>query len=76
MKFLKKVYLLHFVYEFEDGHEDVILLGVFSSRKKARAALLRLENNFELKFIRNQFVIDENSIDRISWEEGYITIRD
>ena len=74
MKRLTKVYLLHFIYEFEDGHEDVILLGVFSSKNEARTALMGLKNKFKSKFLQKQFIIDENKVDRLSWEEGFVTL--
>ena len=75
MKQLKKVYLLHFVYEFEDGHENIILLGVFSSRIKAKEALLRLKSNYKIKPISKYFVIDENTVNRMRWEEGFTIVK-
>ena len=36
----QKIYLLHHINEFEDGSEDIKLLGVFSSKKKAQDAFI------------------------------------
>jgi hypothetical protein len=71
---MKKAYLLYFVYDFDDGHEDTILLGVFSSKEKAKNALSELKKKPEFKGLSKGFVIDKNTIDRVSWEEGYTTI--
>lgn len=70
MKDLKKVYFLYFVHEFEDGHEDTVLLGVFSSKIKAKIALSNLVN----KFMEKKLTIFESRVGRISWEEGFVTL--
>jgi len=75
MKKLKKVFLLHYVYEFEDGHEDIKLLGAFSSREKAKKALSHIKKIPELKKIKKNFVIYSNRIDLLGWREGYIIVR-
>lgn len=74
MNNLKKAYLLFFVYEFKDGHEDIILLGIFSTKSKANEAISKLKKNPELKSMSKYLVIDENLIERVSWKEGYITV--
>jgi len=71
---LEKVYLLDYVYEFEDGHNEVKLLGVFSSEAEAKQALSNLMKNPKLKEISNLFTISENKIDRLGWIEGFITV--
>jgi len=70
-----KIFLLHYVYEFEDGHEDVKLLGVFSSKKKAQAALSDVIKIPELKKMKKNFIIDVDKINWLGWTEGFITIR-
>ncbi len=74
MKQLVKLYLLYFVYEFEDGHEDVMLLGLFSSKNKALQASRALKNKFGGGFFRKRLVISESRINRLSWEEGFVTV--
>lgn len=74
MKKLKNIFLLHFVYEFEDGHDYVKLIGAFSSKKKAEKALLDIEKIPKLKKIHKFFTIDEYTINRIGWIKGFITV--
>lgn len=74
MKNLEKVFLLHYVYEFEDGHEDVKLLGVFSSKEKAQSALSDIIKIPELKKNKKNFIIDEDKTDLLGWTEGFITV--
>jgi len=71
---LKKVYFLYYVYEFEDGHDDVKLLGVFSSKAKANIALQNIKKNPDCKKIKNFFSIHQISIDRLGWSEGYVRV--
>ena len=35
---MRSVWLLHHVHEFEDGHEDGKLIGVFATREEAESA--------------------------------------
>ena len=44
---MKKIYFLDYVYEFEDGHDDIKLLGVFSSKENAKLALAKIKENPE-----------------------------
>jgi len=74
MQNLKKLFLLYYIFEFKDGHEDVKIIGAFSSKKKAKTALTNIKKIPELKKARKYFFIHENSIGRISWEEGFITV--
>lgn len=71
---LKKVYFLYYVYEFEDGHDDVRLLGVFSSKEKASTALQNIKKNPDCKKIKNLFSILQIIIDRLGWTEGYVRV--
>lgn len=71
---LKKIYFLYYVYEFEDGHDDVRLLGVFSSKQKANIALQNIKKNPDYKKIKNFFSIHQIIIDRLAWTEGYVKV--
>jgi hypothetical protein len=67
--------MLHHVDEFEDGHEDVKLIGVYTSEELAQAALERVRNQPGFQERPDGFVISEVRLDKDSWLEGYITIR-
>jgi predicted transposase YdaD len=74
MKQLKKVYLLHFIYEYEDGHEDTILLGVFSNKLKAEEAKNELIELLKTISLSKYTSIDEITIDRLNWEDGFVSM--
>lgn len=64
------VYLLEHIHEFEDGHECVKLIGVFSSKALAQAAQPGFQD------LPQDFCISEHQVDgRIGWLEGYVTIQ-
>lgn len=70
----KKIFFLDYVYEFEDGHDDIRLLGVFSSREKAKLALSKIKKNPELKKVAKYIVISDDVIDELGWMEGFVTL--
>ena len=70
----KRIYFLDYVYEFEDGHDDIRLLGVFSSRKKAKEALLRIKNNPNYEKIAKYLVISGSFMEKLNWPDGYVII--
>lgn len=74
MKTLKKIFLVHFVYEFEDGHDYVKLVGVFSSKEKAEKALLDIKSNSKLTKSCKYFNIHEYTINRVGWTVGFTTL--
>lgn len=71
---MKSVWLLHHVHEFEDGHEDVKLIGVFTTRKEAEAAQRRVADQPGFRDLPDGFSIDEAEVGQIGWLEGYVTV--
>ncbi len=71
------VYLLQHVHDHDDGHEDVKLIGVFSNRSKAEAALDRVRNQPGFRDTPEGFDISEYELDSndLGWHEGYVTVR-
>ena len=70
---MNEVYLLHHIRTIED-HEDVKLLGVFSSRDLAERAKERAVNLPGFKDSPDGFSVDKYIIDRMGWTAGYRTI--
>ena len=70
----KRIYYLDYVYEFKDGHDNIRLLGVFSSRKKAKEALLRIKNNPSYKKIVKHLVISGSFMEKLNWPNGYVIV--
>jgi hypothetical protein len=73
---MKTVFLLQHVHEFDDGHEDVKLIGVFSSEALARGAQRQVAIQPGFRELPDAFEIYEHHIDgSIGWQEGYVTFR-
>lgn len=68
------IFYVSYTYEHEDGCEDVIQLGAFSSESKAYEKLLQQHQKSDTK---KEFIeyctIDTYVIDALSWKEGYFT---
>ena len=73
---MSTVFILQHVHEFDDGHEDVKLIGVFSSEALARAAQQQVSAQPGFRDLPDGFCISEHDIDgQIGWPEGYITVQ-
>lgn len=71
---MEKVWLLQHTHEFEDGHEDVKLIGIYSSRGKARAAKLLVANQPGFRSHPKGFSIFWWRLDdKPAWDEGFVT---
>lgn len=69
-----RVYVLQHVHESADGGEDIKLIGVYSSREKAQAAVARLCQTPGFRDEPAGFSIDEYGVDQDHWVEGYSTV--
>ena len=69
-----KVYVLTHVHSVADGEEDVKLIGVYSSREKAQAAIVCLSQAPGFSEALAGFHIDEYQLDKDQWVEGYSTL--
>jgi hypothetical protein len=70
---MDRVFLLHHVHEFSDGSESVKLIGAYSSRANAEAAIRRLAMQPGFSELPAGFTIDEYHIDQDNWVEGFVT---
>ena len=68
---MREVYLLHHVRQFADGHEDVKLIGVYSSRERALAAQGQVQEQPGFRDHLDGFTIAEQIVDCTSWKEGF-----
>jgi len=73
---MKSVWLLCHVHAFDDGHEDVKLIGVFETAAEAANARARIANLAGFKDSPEGFSIDEHRLGVIGWLEGYVTLND
>lgn len=67
------VYLLYFTREFDDGHDDSRLLGIFSGQQKAEEALAVVKAIPEIGQFSDQFEIYDDKVGRLGWTGGFFT---
>lgn len=68
---MTSVFVLQHVHAREDGVEDVKLIGVYSSREEADAAVARLGRLPGFSDDPDGFHVDEYRVDQDHWVEGY-----
>lgn len=71
---MPRVHVLQHTHELAGGIEDVKLIGVYSSREKAQAAVARLVRVPGFADAPSGFHIDEYQLDKDHWVEGYVTV--
>jgi hypothetical protein len=71
---MANVFVVQHVHSQEDGVEDVKLIGVYSSREKADAAVARLSRLPGFSEAPDGFSVDEYPVDQDHWVEGYVTV--
>jgi hypothetical protein len=69
---MERVFILHHVSEFE-GEEDAKLIGVYSSRPRAEAAVDRLKGMPGFREQPDGFQIEPYELDKDHWLEGFVT---
>ncbi len=68
------VFVLQHVLVRDGGEEDVKLVGVYSSREKASAAVARTSRLPGFSEAPDGFHVDEYPLDQDQWAEGYVTV--
>ncbi len=69
---MRSVFVVQHAYELEDC-EEVKMIGVYSSKTRAREAVARLVEQPGFRDVPNGFSIDEYPLDRDHWTEGFFT---
>ena len=76
---MQEVFLLWHTYDLKDDfgiHEEIKLIGVFSTEEKANEVIELLKNREG--FVEHSvdcFEISKRKIDQPSWTEGFFTVR-
>lgn len=65
------LFVLKYVHEFENGEEDVKLIGLYSSEANARRAIRRLRNKPGFRDRPRGFRLDTMAVDRDHWVNGF-----
>jgi hypothetical protein len=71
---LARVYVLQHTHSADGEAEDVKLIGVYSSRENAQAAITRLGLAPGFSEAPGGFLIDEYQVDKDQLVEGYATL--
>ena len=75
----EEVFMLWHTHELTDDfgvHEEVKLIGVFSSEAKAKEAIALVKDQEGFRdFPCTCFEIDKAKIDQIDWADGFCTVR-
>ena len=67
-----KVYLVQHVHEQGEDHEDVKLIGIYTTEQNALDAIARLSRLPGFAETANGFHVDKYELDRDHWTEGFI----
>jgi hypothetical protein len=68
------VFLLWHRHKLRGGEEDSKLIGVYSNRESAEAALKRASQLPGFSSVPQGFTIDSHELDKDEWREGYVTV--
>lgn len=71
---MKTAFVVHHVHELGNDREDVKLIGVYSSREQAEAAVSRLRTSPGFCEAPHNFSIAEYEVDRDQWVEGFVSV--
>jgi hypothetical protein len=72
MKTQDVVFLVEHLNTFADGEESIKTIGIYSSREAAGQAVERLSLQPGFREAPGGFTIDQYTIDKDHWTEGYI----
>jgi hypothetical protein len=66
-----ELFVLKYVHEFENGEEDIKLIGLYSSEENARQAIKRLQRKPGFRERPRGFQLDPMELDRDHWVNGF-----
>lgn len=70
----RHVYLVHHLHELPGGEEDWKLIGCYSSRSKAEAAVVRAQALPGFRDTPGGFVVDRHVLNSDHWADGFETL--
>lgn len=70
---MNSIWLLHHVHEFDDAHEEVKLIGAYTSEALANGAKQRVFDQPGFRDLPEGFEISEVVLNQDGWVEGYDT---
>ncbi|GBF07447.1 hypothetical protein DAERI_140108 [Deinococcus aerius] len=73
---MREVFIVQHVHEFGDGNEDVKMIGVYSDRASAEAAVERLSRQPGFRDCPEGFHVDAYRLGEDHWTSGYVNAFD
>lgn len=70
---MNSVFLLLHSYELPDDADEIKIIGVYSTKENAKAAVRRLQPQPGFCDHPDKFVIDEYDLDQDNWVEGFFS---
>ncbi len=70
---MKTVFILHHTYEL-DGHYEIKLIWVYSTKEQAKLAITRLKEKDGFKYRPTGFEISKYKLDQDTWVDGFATM--
>ena len=67
------VYKLYHIRTRQDGEGDEKLIGIYTTREKAEAAIQRVVGMPGFRDFPNDFEISKHTLDEDGWREGFIS---
>ena len=71
---MDRVFIVMHAHEFDDGHEDVKMIGAFSTREKAELVVTRLRTEPGFRDHPNGFHVEPYELDVDHWSGGFVTV--
>jgi hypothetical protein len=68
------VFIVQHVHKFDEGEENVKMIGVYSTQEQAERAVERLREQPGFRDVPTGFSIDPYIVDEDNWTEGYVTL--
>lgn len=67
----RRVFIVHHSHEVEGGVDETKLIGVFSTRATAEAAIERLREQPGFRDLPDHFIVEEYTLDEVQWSGGF-----
>lgn len=69
------IYILEHVIPKLDGEDEMKMLGVYSSRQKARDAVKKYKRLPGFKRYPRNFCVSRSEINKMEWAEGFVSMK-
>ena len=71
---MKTIFVVEHLHDLGEGREDIKLIGVYSSRRRADESVARMSALPGFRDAPTGFFVEEYEIDTDHWIEGFVTV--